>query len=178
METTIQLLVRSCEDLQQRKAWNPPKIPRLCVSSLHTELKIVICSHSVVLDLSLPFPITLLDYGGVAPNPSHHLYPIHPTNLHQIHRLCGEEQVSLSFSGFLDNKFLTCPKRCAFVNFKDRFNAERAAEAWATGVAVDEGARANVRWGRSKPTSKSASGSGSGAGGAAASVATTEVTAA
>jgi len=55
--------------------------------------------------------------------------------------------------------------KCAFVNFKDRFNAERAAEAWATGVVVDDGARANVRWGRSKPSSassKTAGGSGSG----------------
>jgi len=43
--------------------------------------------------------------------------------------------------------------KCAFINFKDRFNAERAVEAWATGVIVDEGARANVRWGRSRPSS-------------------------
>jgi len=39
--------------------------------------------------------------------------------------------------------------RCAFVNFKDRTTAEKAAEAWAAGVNVD-GVKANVRWGRSK----------------------------
>jgi pre-mRNA-splicing factor RBM22/SLT11 len=47
--------------------------------------------------------------------------------------------------------------RCAFVNFKDRATAEKAAEAWAAGVNVD-GAKVNVRWGRSKT---SAAGSGS-----------------
>ncbi|KAF8320059.1 hypothetical protein DL93DRAFT_1932176 [Clavulina sp. PMI_390] len=63
--------------------------------------------------------------------------------------------------------------KCAFVNFKDRFNAERAAEAWANGVAVDEGARANVRWGRSRPTKPS--GSSSAEAGPSASVSISEV---
>lgn len=39
--------------------------------------------------------------------------------------------------------------RCAFVNFKDRVSAERAAEGWAKGLDVD-GQRVSVRWGRSK----------------------------
>jgi len=39
--------------------------------------------------------------------------------------------------------------RCAFVNFKDRISAERAAEAWANGLDMD-GERLGVRWGRSK----------------------------
>jgi len=39
--------------------------------------------------------------------------------------------------------------RCAFVNFKDRSSAERAAEAWANGLDMD-GERLSVRWGRSK----------------------------
>jgi pre-mRNA-splicing factor RBM22/SLT11 len=39
--------------------------------------------------------------------------------------------------------------RCAFVNFKDRVSAERAAEAWANGLDID-GERLGVRWGRSK----------------------------
>lgn len=39
--------------------------------------------------------------------------------------------------------------RCAFVNFKDRVSAERAAEAWAKGLDMD-GQRASVKWGRSK----------------------------
>ncbi|THH12522.1 hypothetical protein EW146_g7618 [Bondarzewia mesenterica] len=39
--------------------------------------------------------------------------------------------------------------RCAFVNFKDRASAERAAEAWANGLDMD-GERLAVRWGRSK----------------------------
>ncbi|TFY75220.1 hypothetical protein EWM64_g8792 [Hericium alpestre] len=39
--------------------------------------------------------------------------------------------------------------RCAFINFKDRVSAERAAEAWANGLDVD-GERLTVRWGRSK----------------------------
>jgi pre-mRNA-splicing factor RBM22/SLT11 len=39
--------------------------------------------------------------------------------------------------------------RCAFVNFKDRATAERAAEAWANGLDVD-GERVSIRWGRSK----------------------------
>jgi hypothetical protein len=40
--------------------------------------------------------------------------------------------------------------RCAFVNFKDRESAERAAEAWANGLDLD-GERVSVRWGRSRP---------------------------
>ncbi|KAG8217733.1 hypothetical protein J3R82DRAFT_5892 [Butyriboletus roseoflavus] len=39
--------------------------------------------------------------------------------------------------------------RCAFVNFKDRTSAERAAEAWAHGLDMD-GERISVRWGRGK----------------------------
>jgi len=39
--------------------------------------------------------------------------------------------------------------RCAFVNFKDRVSAERAAEAWAKGLDMD-GQRVSVKWGRSK----------------------------
>ncbi|KAI0277222.1 pre-mRNA-splicing factor SLT11 [Russula aff. rugulosa BPL654] len=42
--------------------------------------------------------------------------------------------------------------RCAFVNFKDRTSAERAAEAWANGLDMD-GERLGVRWGRSKNSS-------------------------
>ncbi|KAI0273352.1 pre-mRNA-splicing factor SLT11 [Gloeopeniophorella convolvens] len=45
--------------------------------------------------------------------------------------------------------------RCAFVNFKDRESAERAAEAWANGLDLD-GERLSVRWGRSKNASASA----------------------
>jgi pre-mRNA-splicing factor RBM22/SLT11 len=41
--------------------------------------------------------------------------------------------------------------RCAFVNFKDRISAERAAESWANGLNMD-GERLGVRWGRSKST--------------------------
>lgn len=40
--------------------------------------------------------------------------------------------------------------RCAFVNFTDRQSAERAAEAWASGVDID-GSHIAVKWGRSKP---------------------------
>lgn len=43
--------------------------------------------------------------------------------------------------------------RCAFINFKDRTSAERAAEAWANGLDMD-GERLAVRWGRSKNTAK------------------------
>ncbi|KAF9227657.1 hypothetical protein BS17DRAFT_774111 [Gyrodon lividus] len=39
--------------------------------------------------------------------------------------------------------------RCAFVNFKDRTSAERAAEAWANGLDMD-GEKVSVRWGRGK----------------------------
>jgi pre-mRNA-splicing factor RBM22/SLT11 len=46
--------------------------------------------------------------------------------------------------------------RCAFVNFKDRATAERAAEAWAMGLTVD-GVKVNVRWGRGKATAAKAS---------------------
>ena len=42
--------------------------------------------------------------------------------------------------------------RCAFINFKDRISAERAAEAWANGLDMD-GERLGVRWGRSKNSS-------------------------
>jgi len=41
--------------------------------------------------------------------------------------------------------------RCAFVNFTDRSAAERAAEAWASGVDID-GTTVLVKWGRSRPT--------------------------
>ncbi|KAH7929746.1 hypothetical protein BV22DRAFT_1029141 [Leucogyrophana mollusca] len=41
--------------------------------------------------------------------------------------------------------------RCAFINFKDRFSAERAAEAWANGLDID-GERIIVKWGRSRNT--------------------------
>lgn len=44
--------------------------------------------------------------------------------------------------------------RCAFINFRERNVAEKAAEAWAAGVNVD-GTKANVRWGRSKGSSGS-----------------------
>jgi pre-mRNA-splicing factor RBM22/SLT11 len=54
---------------------------------------------------------------------------------------------------FLINIHLKVPNlRCAFVNFKDRVSAERAAEAWANGLDMD-GERLGVRWGRSKNTS-------------------------
>lgn len=43
--------------------------------------------------------------------------------------------------------------RCAFINFRDRTSAERAAEAWANGLDMD-GERLAVRWGRSKNTAK------------------------
>lgn len=42
-------------------------------------------------------------------------------------------------------------RRCAFVNFKDRPTAERAAEAWANGLEIDEVTVA-VKWGRSRTT--------------------------
>ncbi|KAG2078151.1 hypothetical protein BDR04DRAFT_1087876 [Suillus decipiens] len=45
--------------------------------------------------------------------------------------------------------------RCAFINFKDRDSAERAAEAWANGIDMDS-ERVHVKWGRSKGPSKSA----------------------
>jgi len=39
--------------------------------------------------------------------------------------------------------------RCAFINFKDRPSAERAAETWANGLDI-EGERVGVKWGRSR----------------------------
>ncbi|KAH7912230.1 hypothetical protein BJ138DRAFT_1084039 [Hygrophoropsis aurantiaca] len=41
--------------------------------------------------------------------------------------------------------------RCAFINFKDRSSAERAAEAWANGLDMS-GERVLVKWGRSRNT--------------------------
>ncbi|KAI0064577.1 pre-mRNA-splicing factor SLT11 [Artomyces pyxidatus] len=46
--------------------------------------------------------------------------------------------------------------RCAFVNFKDRAAAERAAQAWSGGLEL-EGEQLGVRWGRSKPPAGAAS---------------------
>jgi pre-mRNA-splicing factor RBM22/SLT11 len=40
--------------------------------------------------------------------------------------------------------------RCAFVNFKTRDAAERAAEAWANGLDLND-TRVAIKWGRSKP---------------------------
>ncbi|KAF5373769.1 hypothetical protein D9758_000643 [Tetrapyrgos nigripes] len=42
--------------------------------------------------------------------------------------------------------------RCAFINFTDRSSAERASEAWANGLEIDE-QKVNVKWGRSRPAS-------------------------
>jgi len=39
--------------------------------------------------------------------------------------------------------------KCAFINFKDRDSAERAAEAWANGIDID-GQRVTVKWGRGR----------------------------
>jgi len=49
--------------------------------------------------------------------------------------------------------------RCAFINFKERKDAERAAEAWASGVEVD-GTQVNVKWGRSRGAAGATSGGG------------------
>ncbi|QRW00761.1 pre-mRNA-splicing factor SLT11 [Ceratobasidium sp. AG-Ba] len=54
--------------------------------------------------------------------------------------------------------------RCAFINFRERQDAERAAEAWSNGVEVD-GTKVNVKWGRSRG---SAAASGAGASGSSA----------
>jgi len=48
---------------------------------------------------------------------------------------------------------------CAFINFKERKDAERAAEAWANGVDVG-GTHANVKWGRSRGAAASGNVSG------------------
>jgi pre-mRNA-splicing factor RBM22/SLT11 len=42
--------------------------------------------------------------------------------------------------------------RCAFINFKDRPSAERAAEAWANGLDIED-QRVGVKWGRSRNAS-------------------------
>jgi pre-mRNA-splicing factor RBM22/SLT11 len=57
-------------------------------------------------------------------------------------RLCRIHRVAILTSSFFRH-------RCAFVNFKDRVSAERAAEAWANGLDMD-GERLDIRWGRSK----------------------------
>ncbi|KAK7054760.1 Pre-mRNA-splicing factor slt11 [Paramarasmius palmivorus] len=46
--------------------------------------------------------------------------------------------------------------RCAFVNFKDRETAERAAQAWAAGLEIDD-QQVAVKWGRSRPKPAAAS---------------------
>jgi hypothetical protein len=58
---------------------------------------------------------------------------------------------SFAYFGYLCFVWL----RCAFVNFKDRASAERAAEAWANGLDVD-GERIAVKWGRSRPLATAA----------------------
>ena len=45
--------------------------------------------------------------------------------------------------------------RCAFINFKDRPSAERAAEAWANGLDIED-QRVGVKWGRSRNASATA----------------------
>jgi len=62
-----------------------------------------------------------------------------------IKSLPGVEQTSLR------SIVHVAKSRCAFVNFKDRLSAERAAEAWANGLDLD-GERLGIRWGRSKNT--------------------------
>jgi len=63
-----------------------------------------------------------------------------------IKSLPGVEQASLR------SIVHVAKSRCAFVNFKDRISAERAAEAWSNGLDMD-GERLGVRWGRSKNSS-------------------------
>ncbi|KAL1744548.1 hypothetical protein HDZ31DRAFT_82602 [Schizophyllum fasciatum] len=48
--------------------------------------------------------------------------------------------------------------RCAFINFKDRAAAETAAGAWSNGLDFDDGTRASVKWGRSRPKKDAATG--------------------
>ena len=49
-------------------------------------------------------------------------------------------------------------RRCAFINFKDRQAAETAAAAWSNGLDFDDGTRASVKWGRSRPKKDAATG--------------------
>ncbi|KIM87240.1 hypothetical protein PILCRDRAFT_815717 [Piloderma croceum F 1598] len=56
--------------------------------------------------------------------------------------------------------------KCAFINFKDRPSAERAAEAWANGLDIED-QRVGVKWGRSRNASATV---GNGVGGSSATV--------
>ncbi|KAG8700896.1 Pre-mRNA-splicing factor slt11 [Ceratobasidium sp. 394] len=58
--------------------------------------------------------------------------------------------------------------RCAFVNFRERKDAEQAAEAWANGVEVD-GTKVDVKWGRSRGAAAGAANSGGASGSGSAS---------
>jgi pre-mRNA-splicing factor RBM22/SLT11 len=71
-----------------------------------------------------------------------------PSQIRSIVHVAKTRFVSHSlFRTILSEHFTS---RCAFVNFKDRESAERAAEAWANGLDLD-GERVDVRWGRSRP---------------------------
>lgn len=65
----------------------------------------------------------------------------------QIGSSCGKVEVRICF--MVPPPSADLQPRCAFVNFKDRTSAERAAEAWAHGLDMD-GERISVRWGRGK----------------------------
>jgi pre-mRNA-splicing factor RBM22/SLT11 len=72
---------------------------------------------------------------------------INPENIRSIVHV-AKSRYALSITSYHDTYSLFL-SRCAFVNFKDRVSAERAAELWALGLEVD-GTRAGVKWGRSK----------------------------
>lgn len=78
---------------------------------------------------------------------------VEPTSLRSIVHVAKSRCVPDPSPFPVQNFHLTIANlRCAFVNFKDRISAERAAEAWANGLDM-EGERLGVRWGRSKNTS-------------------------
>jgi pre-mRNA-splicing factor RBM22/SLT11 len=76
---------------------------------------------------------------------------VDPTSLRSVVHVAKSRCVPDSLTFLVSIHLKTATFRCAFVNFKDRISAERAAESWANGLDMD-GERLGVRWGRSKST--------------------------
>jgi len=106
-----------------------------------------------IADLHLPFLASRSIDRAKHPHTRHSITAHRPTNATEI---CSTRcQITVRWRPFLsvpsviDRFLILLHFRCAFVNFKDRPTAERAAEAWANGLEVD-GETVGVKWGRSR----------------------------
>ncbi len=131
----------------EKQGLQPPE-DQSVVSSLHTcRFPTLNNSSRPVVAISLLF--TCNRDGRNHPHARHQVITWRRSRIFTLDSPCGKVKVDsvLYRAPISTNSSLFL--RCAFVNFKDRISAERAAEAWANGLDMD-GERLGVRWGRSK----------------------------